>query len=87
MKEEIFGPIIPILTYSAIEECVDYISNDEKPLVVYFFGEKNGANQQKVADGTSSGAFVVNEMILQVANPNLPFGGVGYSGYGRCNGI
>ena len=65
MKEEIFGPVFPIIEYSSIEEAIDYIRYEqEKPLVVYYFGQKNGVNQKKVCEGTSSGSFVVNETIF-----------------------
>lgn len=64
MKEEIFGPIFPLLTYENLDEAIEYISTEqEKPLVVYYFGKRNGANQIKVQDGTSSGTFVVNDTI------------------------
>lgn len=75
------------MTYSDIGDCISYIAKEqEKPLAVYYFGLRNGPNQERVANGTSSGAFVVNETIYQILNPNLPFGGVGHSGYGRTHG-
>lgn len=65
MKEEIFGPIIPIITYKHVDEAIKYIVEEqEKPLVVYFYGKKNCANQHKVAAETSSGTFVVNSAIV-----------------------
>ena len=88
MKEEIFGPIFPIITYTNIDDAIKYITEEqEKPLVVYYFGTVNGENQTKVSEATSSGAFVVNDCIYQILNHYLPFGGVGFSGYGRTHGI
>ena len=87
MKQEIFGPILPILTYKTVDEAIEYITEEqEKPLVVYFFGEKNGDNMQRFKNETSSGTFVCNELIKQVLSYDLPFGGVGHSGYGRSHG-
>jgi len=64
MKEEIFGPIFPILTYTDIKEAVSYISEEqEKPLVVYYFGKTNNKNQKIIESQTSSGTFVVNDTI------------------------
>jgi aldehyde dehydrogenase (NAD+) len=87
MKEEIFGPIFPIILYTNIDEAIKYISEEqEKPLTVYYFGQRNGTNQEKVINGTSSGSLVVNDTIYQIMNAYLPFGGVGLSGYGRYHG-
>jgi len=88
MQEEIFGPIFPLLTYKTLDEAIEYISEEqEKPLVVYYFGKKNGPGQKRVLKETSSGSLVVNETIYQIINTDLPFGGVGHSGYGRYHGI
>ena len=81
MTEEIFGPIIPIITYKNIDEAIKYIVEEqEKPLVVYYYGKKNNPNHKKVAMETSSGTFVVNSSVIQSTVPELPFGGVGESG-------
>ena len=58
----------------------------DKPLSVYYFGSKN-KNMQMLREKTSSGAFVVNDIAMHFMNPNIPFGGVGASGYGRCHGF
>ena len=88
MKEEIFGPIFPIITYTNIDDAIEYIQDEqEKPLVVYYYGKLNGPNQEKMSKATSSGAFVVNDCIYQILNHYLPFGGVGFSGYGRTHGL
>lgn len=87
MTEEIFGPILPVITYKDINEAIDYIRYEqEKPLAVYFFGDRGSANMDKVKKMTSSGGFVCNEAVLQVTSEYLPFGGVGESGYGRYHG-
>ena len=87
MKDEIFGPIFPLITYSNLDEAIQYTQDLEKPLVVYYFGDQNGYNYQKVLEDTSSGSLVVNDTIYQILNTDLPFGGVGNSGYGRYHGI
>lgn len=64
MKQEIFGPILPVLTYVNIDEAIKYINEEQtNPLVVHFFGATNCANQHKVEAETSSGTFVVNDTI------------------------
>lgn len=88
MKEEIFGPILPIITYNTIEDAIKFINDRDKPLAIYYFGSNSNSNKNliKVQNSTSSGSFVVNEVITQMLNPYLPFGGVGASGYGRLHG-
>lgn len=80
-EEEIFGPILPMRTFSNLEDAELYVKNHEKPLALYFFGEEEDA--ERVIRHTSSGGVVVNDTIIHIANPNLPFGGVGNSGMGR----
>lgn len=64
MQEEIFGPILPVLTYITIDEVIKYITEEQpKPLVVHFFGATNCSNQHRVEAETSSGTFVVNDTI------------------------
>lgn len=88
MKEEIFGPILPILTFNDFSEVIKTINGMDKPLGIYYFGSNSwrNANMMRVKNETSSGAFLVNEMALHPCNPDLPFGGVGASGYGRTHG-
>nr|VVW87845.1 unnamed protein product [Nymphaea colorata] len=85
MQDEIFGPILPIFYYSDLKELIKEINSRPKPLVVYQFSESK-ANTSLVRSQTSSGAYVVNDTILQMTNLSLPFGGVGASGYGRYHG-
>lgn len=86
MQNEIFGPILPIVTIQKIDDAIAYINKNEKPLVVYYFGNSTCANYKRVEKETSSGALVANDTIFQIANTNLPFGGVGHSGTGRLHG-
>ena len=85
MNEEIFGPILPIKTYENDTELMKEINSRAKPLVVYLFSSNDKA-VKKYKAGTSSGAFVVNDVVVQMLNSHLPFGGVGGSGYGRYHG-
>lgn len=85
MQEEIFGPIMPVFYYSNLHELINEISGKAKPLAVYMFSE-NSRNIEQVKLQTSSGAFVTNECVMQIANSSLPFGGVGGSGHGRLHG-
>ncbi|MEG1980280.1 MAG: aldehyde dehydrogenase family protein, partial [Victivallaceae bacterium] len=83
MGEEIFGPVLPIFTYNKIEECVTIINNRAKPLALYYFG---GHNQEFMVTRCSAGSMCINDVVLQICNRNLPFGGVGGSGMGRYHG-
>jgi len=87
MTEEIFGPVLPIISYSNIEEAINFINERPKPLAVYYFGCNFRGNGALVRDSTSSGAFVQNEAAFQAVHPYLPFGGVGDSGYGSYHGV
>lgn len=84
MRSEIFGPILPILTYENIAEAVDFVNARPKPLALYYFGApKTG---KEVLRKTSSGGACINDVLLHIANHNLPFGGVGNSGMGKYHG-
>jgi len=85
MQEEIFGPILPIVNISSVEEAIDVINNGEKPLAMYVFSESE-KTVNKLRDNTSSGGFTVNDVILQLSVEELPFGGVGASGSGAYHG-
>ena len=85
MQEEIFGPILPILTYTDINQVIDQIRSGEKPLAAYVFGQDvNFAN--KVMKRIPSGGGAINETIMQISSVNMPFGGVGHSGMGSYHG-
>ncbi|KAJ0972067.1 hypothetical protein J5N97_020026 [Dioscorea zingiberensis] len=85
MQEEIFGPLLPILTVDKVEDSFDIINTGTKPLAAYLF-TKNKKLQKKFVMTTSTGAILINDIALQIANPNLPFGGVGESGMGSYHG-
>ncbi|MDX2253976.1 MAG: aldehyde dehydrogenase [Pseudanabaenaceae cyanobacterium bins.39] len=85
MSEEIFGPILPILEYDQIAEAIAYINSQPKPLALYLFSS-NRQNQDKVIQETSYGGGCINDVIMQLGNPELPFGGVGDSGIGNYHG-
>lgn len=87
MQEEIFGPILPIVTFTEFDEVIKMINSRDKPLAVYYFGNaKKNPELERLMNETSSGAFVVNEVMLHMLNENYGFGGVGGSGYGRYGG-
>jgi len=85
MKEEIFGPIMPILTYKNIDSLVDILKGQEKPLAFYFFSE-NISEAERIVDLVSFGGGCINDTIMHLTNDNLPFGGVGRSGMGSYHG-
>lgn len=85
MKEEIFGPILPILVYENLDEVLNIIKDKDKPLALYIFSS-NKKTVQKVFSEISFGNGAINDTLMQVANPNLPFGGVGMSGMGVYHG-
>ncbi|MFC4211753.1 aldehyde dehydrogenase family protein [Pedobacter lithocola] len=86
MQEEIFGPILPIITYANLQDAVDFVNAKDKPLALYIFSNNSG-NQDKIIKETSSGGTCVNDVLVHISNPNLPFGGVNSSGMGSCHGI
>lgn len=81
MQQEIFGPVFPLIEFESEQQVIDFIVQREKPLALYYFGqEKTGWN---IIRNTSSGGGCINDVIMHIANGNLPFGGVGNSGMGR----
>ncbi|ANB60919.1 aldehyde dehydrogenase [Anoxybacteroides amylolyticum] len=85
MQEEIFGPLLPILTFATIEEAIRTVQDHEKPLALYLFAEDERVQQQVLAQ-VSFGGGCINDTIMHIANPHLPFGGVGQSGIGAYHG-
>lgn len=85
MQEEIFGPILPIITFSNLDEAIANIKAKPKPLALYLFSE-NKAVQNKVLKSVSFGGGCINDTIYHIATPHLPFGGVGDSGIGAYHG-
>lgn len=86
MEEEIFGPILPILTYAEIDEAIDLIKSKPKPLALYIFS-KNQQNIERILRETSSGGVCINDTVIHFSQTNLPFGGVNASGIGRSHGF
>lgn len=85
MKEEIFGPILPIIGYSSIQEAIDFVLKHDHPLALYWFGKENKA-MQEVLTQTHAGGVTTNDTLIHLGNENLPFGGVGPSGMGAYHG-
>ncbi|HSP14653.1 MAG TPA: aldehyde dehydrogenase family protein [Thermoanaerobaculia bacterium] len=86
MKEEIFGPVLPMLTYRNLDEAIAFVREREKPLTVYLFSRSRDTIRA-VEARTSSGAMVVNHTVVHFSQINLPFGGVGDSGFGKGHGF
>jgi aldehyde dehydrogenase (NAD+) len=84
-KEEIFGPILPIISFSTLTDAMEVVQETEKPLALYLFS-KNRKNKQFVLQNTSAGTTAINETTIQFAQPHLPFGGVNHSGIGKAHG-
>ncbi|AAO05202.1 aldehyde dehydrogenase [Staphylococcus epidermidis] len=85
MKEEIFGPILPIITYDNFDEVLEIIQSKSKPLSLYLFSEDENM-AHRVVEELSFGGGAINDTLMHLANPNLPFGGVGSSGIGQYHG-
>jgi aldehyde dehydrogenase (NAD+) len=85
MQEEIFGPLLPLIPYNDFNEILNYISNQEKPLSAYLFSNQR-KEQELWQDRLSFGGGCINDAIMHITNPNLPFGGVGQSGMGSYHG-
>jgi aldehyde dehydrogenase (NAD+) len=85
MREEIFGPILPVVTVSGVDDAVARVNAGPKPLAAYVFS-RSKETARRVADDVPSGATVVNHLMFHVLAPQLPFGGVGRSGTGAYHG-
>ena len=85
MKEEIFGPLLPIMTFKLLEDVIKDLKEQEKPLALYIFS-RNKAHEMKLLKSLSFGGGTVNDTLMHVASGQLPFGGVGYSGMGSYHG-
>jgi aldehyde dehydrogenase (NAD+) len=86
MQEEIFGPVVPVLTYNTIDEVINYIADRPKPLALYVYSN-NKSNVDKVLSRTSSGGVTVNGVFSHYLENQLPFGGVNESGNGSYHGV
>jgi coniferyl-aldehyde dehydrogenase len=85
MQEEIFGPVLPILTYETLDEAIAYVNEHPRPLSLYYF-ENNQRRIDRVLRETVSGGVTINDVMLHVAQSDLPFGGAGPSGIGAYHG-
>lgn len=85
MQDEIFAPLMPVFFYQDLQECLDLIQTFHRPLALYLFTQ-NKAIEQKIIKEIPYGGGCINDCILHVANPYLPFGGVGHSGMGSYHG-
>ena len=85
MQEEIFGPVLPVLTYRTLDEAIAFINARPRPLALYYFGD-NRVERDKVLKNTVSGNVSINGTLLHIAQDDLPFGGVGASGIGAYHG-
>lgn len=85
MQDEIFGPILPVLTYETLDEAIAMVNDRPKPLALYFFSNDTDKQDQVLAQ-TSSGGACINDVVMQVGVSALPFGGVGESGMGAYHG-
>ncbi|WP_292481852.1 aldehyde dehydrogenase family protein, partial [Mesorhizobium sp.] len=85
MREEIFGPVLPILEYGTVDEAIDHVNRGERPLALYWFG-KNSANRQRIMQETVAGGVTINDCMMHLVQERQPFGGVGESGMGAYHG-
>jgi len=85
MKEEIFGPLLPVLDFNQVMEAIEYVNARPKPLALYIFSRDKGF-QQKIISETSSGGVCINDTLVHLSTSRLPFGGVGHSGFGKYHG-
>ncbi|XP_066419861.1 aldehyde dehydrogenase family 3 member A2-like [Molothrus aeneus] len=85
MEEEIFGPVLPIVTVKSVEEAIEFMNLREKPLALYVFSNNKQLIRRVIAE-TSSGGMTANDVIMHTVLPELPFGGVGHSGMGAYHG-
>ncbi len=84
MQEEIFGPVLPVMSFADIDEVLNYVQSHEKPLAFYYFG--NNKKAKEVLHKSTSGGACINDTLMHITNHHLPFGGVGNSGMGKYHG-
>lgn len=85
MREEIFGPILPVVTYDGLDDAIAYVNAHPRPLALYFFGN-DAESQRRTLERTTSGGVLINDTILHYVQDDLPFGGIGPSGMGAYHG-
>lgn len=86
LQDEMFGPVLPVLTYKDYEETINYINAQPRPLAAYYFGS-DASEQKALETRTTSGGMCINDVIMHVSQEDLPFGGVGPSGMGNYHGL
>ncbi len=85
MQDEIFGPVLPVKTYRTIDDAIDHVNRNDRPLGLYYFGDDAG-ERERVLTRTISGGVTVNDVVFHVSIDDLPFGGIGPSGMGSYHG-
>lgn len=85
MNDEIFGPLLPVITYRNLDDAIHVINSKDKPLALYIFSSKS-SHIEKILKHTSAGGTVINDVMIHLVNANLPFGGVNHSGHGSYHG-
>ena len=85
MHEEIFGPVLPVVPYDSVDQAIEYINARPRPLALYWFGEDTAVRDTVLAR-TVSGGVSINDTLMHIAHENLPFGGIGESGWGSYHG-
>lgn len=85
MQDEIFGPLLPVVTYRTLDEAIAYVNERDRPLALYLFADDN-RQCERVLDNTMAGGVTINDTILHIAQEDLPFGGIGPSGMGHYHG-
>lgn len=85
MQEELFGPILPVVTYQSLDEALQYVGDRSRPLALYFFSYNRG-HERKVLERTHAGGVCINDTLMHIAQDDMPFGGVGPSGMGHYHG-
>lgn len=86
MRDEVFGPILPVLRYRRIDDAIDYVNAHDRPLALYYFG-RDRAERRRVLDRTISGGVTLDDVIFHAGIEDLPFGGIGAAGMGSYHGI
>lgn len=86
MKDEIFGPILPVIEYSSFGEVINFVKKNPSPLVTYYFGDTSSDNYRYIKENTSSGSLLANDTLYSYISFSQGFGGVGDSGQGKIHG-
>ena len=85
MREEIFGPVLPVIPCESVDEAIAYVNRRDRPLALYWFGD-DPATRERVLQQTISGGVCINDTIAHILQESMPFGGVGPSGQGQYHG-